>query len=102
AGQPLNNATVHLSRVAGYRRDVRHISTDEQGHFRVTDLRRGVYRLLLDVPGYVMPDEMQGQTVRTGDTVNLTLIKGGVITGTVPSHASEPTTGRTVQAVRSA
>src|SRR5438128_12575307 len=45
AGQPLNNATVHLSRVAGYRRDVRHISTDEQGHFRVTDLRRGVYRL---------------------------------------------------------
>jgi hypothetical protein len=100
AGQPLNNATVHILRVSGFRRDVRHLSTDEQGRFQAADLRRGVYRLSLDAPGYVLADEAGWQTVRAGDTVNLTLVKGGVITGTVMSHDNEPMTGCTVQAIR--
>jgi hypothetical protein len=100
AGQPLNNARVHIIRVSDFRRDVRHINTDEQGRFQAADPRRGVYRLAPDAPGYVLPDEAGWQMVRTGDTVNLTLVKGGVITGTVMSQANEPMTGCTVQAIR--
>ena len=101
AGQPLVNMMIHLARAADSQRDSRNVSTDEEGRFRVTDLRRGVYRIFPSVPGYVMPEEEASQqTVRTGDTVNLTLIKGGVITGSVMSHTNEPMTGGMVQVVR--
>jgi hypothetical protein len=101
AGQPLVNAGIYVSRVADFQRDSRHTGTDEQGRFRIGNLRRGLYRVLPNAPGYVLPEEdTQRLLVRTGDTINLTLAKGGVITGNVMNFTNEPMTGCTVQAFR--
>lgn len=101
AGQPIVNATVYVSNAAYLRRESRHASTDEQGLFRVADLTRGVYYVTPNVPGYVPPDEEPWRRLyRPGDTANFTLMKGGVITGTVMTTAGDAMTGCTVQAIR--
>ncbi|MEN3331758.1 MAG: hypothetical protein V7641_1123 [Blastocatellia bacterium] len=100
AGQPIANAVVYVGSAASLRRESHNTSTDEQGRFRVADLPRGLYYVSPNVPGYVRPDEeTRPRLYRAGDTVNLTMAKGGVITGTVLNHANEPMTGCTVQAM---
>src|SRR5689334_19820431 len=100
-GQPLVNAVVYVGTVASAGREAHNASTDEQGRFRVTDLTRGVYFVSPNAPGYVMLDEERWRrTYRTGDTVNFTVTKGAVITGTVMSLTNEPMTGCSVQAIR--
>jgi Carboxypeptidase regulatory-like domain len=101
AGQPIPHAVIFVTTTTFRGRESRNTSTDEQGRFRVTDLARGVYFVSPNVPGYVLAEETAApQAYRAGDTVSLTMAKGGAITGIVMSATNEPMTGCTVQAVR--
>src|SRR5437773_4646034 len=62
--------------------------TNQDGAYKVTDVPPGTYEVSLSVPAYVVSDAAQGMTVviTAGETVNgidLTLVRGGVITGRV-------------------
>lgn len=101
AGQPIVNAVVYVGSVASSRRDSHNTSTDEQGRFRVADLTRGVYFVSPNAPGYVVVNEERGERwYRAGDTANVRMTKGAVITGTVMNANNEPMTGCSVQAIR--
>lgn len=101
AGQPIVNAVVYVGSMASYGRESHNTSTDEQGRFRVADLTRSVYFVSPNAPGYVTLNEERGERwYRAGDTANVRMTKGAVITGTVMNANNEPMTGCSVQAIR--
>jgi hypothetical protein len=81
-------------------------SSDADGKFRVTDLEPGLYGVNVFMPGYVSSLESQpymGDEItyyRPGDNVSITLVKGGVITGTVRDADGEPVIALPVRALR--
>ena len=79
-------------------------TTDAEGRFRVSGLESGLYVANATLPGFTMPEmptsESEMNYYRTGDSVNLTLVKGGVITGTVRDANGEPVVAVSVRAVR--
>lgn len=105
-GQPLASTTVYISRafVPGLGQQ-QSVSTDEDGKFQVANLSQGLYSISAFAPGLVsQPDTMTGtgepRYYRVGDTVNLTLVKGGVITGTVRDANGEPLVAIPVKLIR--
>lgn len=99
-GQPHPNTSVYLystNRSAGLDRS---LSTDDEGRFRADDLGAGSYAIQVDAPGYVLSSDTDARRrYRVGDSATLTLIKGGVITGTVTRASGEPVVGIAVQAI---
>lgn len=97
-GQPLSNAIVY-ARAAGANGGQRSLTTvtDREGSFKFDDLERASYFVSASLPAYTTPlrdlTAEQPATYRPGDSVTLTLIKGGVITGTVTNVAGEPLVG---------
>ncbi|HEY9232769.1 MAG TPA: carboxypeptidase-like regulatory domain-containing protein, partial [Blastocatellia bacterium] len=83
---------------------IRPTSSDEQGHFTLDNLPPGAYLLYADLAGYVaVPDDNEGREqkyYRPGDTANIRMVKGGVITGTVTTMTGEPIINIKVNAVR--
>jgi protocatechuate 3,4-dioxygenase beta subunit len=79
--------------------------TNPDGVFRATSLTPALYQVAASAPGYVSnlegTDNLDGnqQNYRIGDTVNITMYKGGVITGRVIDADGEPIIGVAVQAV---
>jgi len=73
------------------------VITDEDGKFKFTDLKRGVYAFNVSgSKGYVKESEAEAQEqrrYRIGDNVTITLIRGGVITGRVATADGEPMIG---------
>ena len=67
---------------------------DSSGNFKFTGLQPGLYGVNVSVPGLVIaPNPASSEPrrfYRPGDTVNFTLIKGGVITGRVTNAANSP------------
>jgi hypothetical protein len=104
-GRPLSDAVVYLSRVysrvAGAPLTA---TTDSEGRFQITGLDSGLFTISATLPGYTVPDmtSSSGETnyYRLGDNANLTLVKGGVITGTVRDSNNEPVVAVAVRAVR--
>jgi len=89
SGQPVSGASVSLNAIGARARQ--RTSTDDEGHFRVQGLDGGIYRISLTAPGYVMQLPItSAPTFRPGDSAELTLIKGGVITGNITNMAGEP------------
>jgi Carboxypeptidase regulatory-like domain len=78
--------------------------TDRDGTFRVTDLEPNLsYYVNASLPAYTRPRPEPGapptpQTYKVGDSVTLTLIKGGVITGKVTNATGDPLVGIRVRA----
>jgi len=90
-GQPLPRVGVKATPINAPRRGVRVTGTDEQGRFKVEGLSPGAYSLSVAVPGYVqLPFEPGRKHYRIGESVTVTMAKGGVITGTVTNFAGEP------------
>jgi hypothetical protein len=80
-------------------------STDTEGRFRVAGLSPGVYFLQAALAGYALPqagliDGSETIYYRPGDSANITLMKGGVITGTVKDANGEPVVAIAVRALR--
>lgn len=99
--QPLANANVYLFAV-GAPGSEQSVFTDRQGAFQFKGLDRSAYRVSVSAPSYIYPprDPANSQlpTYRPGDSVTLTLMKGGVVTGTVTNSAGEPVVAIAVRA----
>jgi hypothetical protein len=101
SGQPLANAAVSI-RAFGSMGEGRGTTTDRDGTFQVGGLDPVAYLISASIPAYTPlprdPDSTQATYNRVGDSVNLVLIKGGVITGTVTTSTGEPVVGVVVRA----
>lgn len=101
-GQPLAHVGVNVFSAGATNANRRSAGTDEEGKFEVDDLPPGAYSVNAYVAGYVAapvnPNERR--TYRIGETVTLTMIKGGVITGQVKSATGDSLVGVPVRALR--
>jgi len=88
-GQPLSGASISVNPIGG--RGGQRTTTDGEGHFRVQGLDGGIYRISAGAPGYVTQQaDTAAPAFRPGDNAEITLIKGGVISGNVTNIAGEP------------
>jgi protocatechuate 3,4-dioxygenase beta subunit len=107
AGMP--NVTVVISRAPAGRREASprgntEVVTDKDGNFRGASLSPGLYAV--DAPRvkeYVMrpltaAESGERRYYRVGDSVTITLMKGGVITGRVTNPDGQPMVGAEVSA----
>lgn len=104
-GRPLADTLVYLNKVfMRVQGTPLTATTDAEGRFRVTGLEPGLYAANPMLPGYTPPDMANdGSEVnyyRIGDSINLTLVKGGVVTGTVRDANGEPVIAVPVRALR--
>lgn len=104
-GRPLADAVVYLTKA--YARSAgppRALTTDSEGRFRSSNLESGLYMVNAMLPGFTLPeiptDANEFKYYRPGDFVNLTLAKGGVITGTVRDANGEAVVAVSVRATR--
>lgn len=82
----------------------RSTTVDSNGSFKFDGLDAGVYSVSAYLPGYVLPPPTSPEESRryyhTGDSVTLTMVKGGVITGTVMTATNGPVVAAAVRAIR--
>lgn len=95
SGEPLADAFVSLRGYAS--REAYSAITDRDGNFRFSGLSPVVYLASAGSPSYTAaprdPDSTQSTSYRIGDVINLVMIKGGVITGTVTNATGDPVVG---------
>jgi carboxypeptidase family protein len=102
-GQPVPGATVFIVAIGST--NGQRTGTDNEGNFSAEGLDAGAYRVSVNSPGYVsegsptVPNNPPTY-YRPGDSVTFTLIKGGVISGTVTNGDGEPVVNATVRAWR--
>ena len=97
------NTTVYASTL-GAAIPPKSAAVNSDGAFRIENLEVGVYRVWAAAPGFVVdsqriPTESRG-LYHTGDSVTLTLRKGGVITGRVLKSNNAPVVSAPVRAFR--
>lgn len=100
SGQPLAGASLFVRAINSVANS-RTTTSDIDGNFRVIGLEPALYIITCFAPAYAasIPSETGTPTYyRIGDTVNLQLIRGGVITGTVTNAMGEPVIGVRVRA----
>jgi hypothetical protein len=104
-GQPLTNATVMVQSLT-QTPVPRPARVDSEGRFVLEELAPAAYLVVASAPGYIdqslsrgTPSEWPRHLI--GSNVTITMIKGGVITGTVTNAKGEPLTGVPVRAMPS-
>jgi hypothetical protein len=99
-GQAVINASIT---VTGLNATIaaRFVATNDNGDFEAKGLDAGVYRVRVAAPGYVpvLSNSDQETYYRVGDSVLLTMAKGGVFTGKVLGTNDEPVVGVRVRAM---
>lgn len=102
-GEPVSGASVYLSSI-GATSQGRSTMVDAAGSFKLDGLEAGAYSLFANAPGFVpeVPTSTNDQRrfYHVGDSVTFTLIKGGVITGTVTTSTNTPVINASVRAFR--
>src|ERR1051325_1449123 len=102
SGQPVAHATIFVTGSAGPSQQ-RTTVTDDAGNFQVSGLDASLYFVRASAPTYLSapidPEDGLFPTYRIGDSVNINLIKGGVITGTVTSATGQPLVQAWVRAI---
>jgi protocatechuate 3,4-dioxygenase beta subunit len=109
-GKPAANITVALS-PADFTPDRNRIAaratTDAEGRYKITNVAAGRYRLLALAPLYTSPEDRgsspfnSGKMVTVGasetvENIDVSLVRGGVITGRVMSPEGKPVIGERV------
>ena len=74
--------------------------SDAEGKFELVGLSPGAYTMTANSPGYVLSESDSSPFHRPGETVTLTLVKGGVITGKVTNSSGEPLVGAAVRTIK--
>lgn len=103
-GRPFPEVQVYL--FASYSSmSPRAATTDTSGRFQFQNLPAGLYNVRASSPSYVeLPDESRGPLepgfLKPGDSVQVTLVRGGVITGTILNAQGEPLVAANVRAIR--
>ena len=91
-GQPIPHATIYVTAQRALPQP-RITTTDDVGNFQVSGLDALVYSVGAVAPSYITPPREPDSPppyYRIGDSVTLSLLKGGVISGTVASPTGEP------------
>jgi hypothetical protein len=78
----------------------RPVSSDADGKFELAGLQPGAYTILANSAGYVLSEADAQPFYRPGETVTLTLVKGGVITGRVTNTSGDSLVGASVRAMK--
>lgn len=103
SGRPLHNVRVIIRRLGSIQVENTATTTDREGKFKMSGLEPVNYRVSAFLEGYApvdrVLDDPRADIYRVGDSVTLTLTKGGVITGTVTSQTGEPVVGVNVRAL---
>ena len=99
-GRPVPNATVIVRGSSPFAQP-RLTATDNEGNFQVNDLPAELYIVSASAPGYVTPPRDDGPMAftRIGESLDLSMVKGGVITGSVTSPTGEPAVQIAVRAI---
>jgi hypothetical protein len=80
----------------------RSTTTDAEGIFTVNNLEPGLYAVSANAPAYTsVPSDLSDPTTyhRIGDSVDVRLVRGGIITGTVTNSLGEPVVAVRVRAI---
>lgn len=101
-GQPVMNANVMVQSLSG-NPVAKPARPDADGKFVFEDLPPGSYILIGMAPGYIDQSMALGSPLEwprhlIGSSVNVSLVKGGVITGTITDTKGEPLVGVPVRA----
>ena len=103
-GQPVRHATINISSVGGGGRRAGRLTvvSDEDGNFQAEGLDSVPYVITATAPGYVLAPNKRRETNYSfaGQTVTVTMIRGGVITGKVTSATGQPIIRIAVRASR--
>ena len=94
---PVNIASNVQAMVTSFFRPV---SSDADGQFQLTGLSPGAYTIAASALGYVLSDSGPLPFHRPGDSITLTLVRGGVITGKVTNTSGDPVVGAVVRAIK--
>src|SRR5689334_22303636 len=89
SGQPLAGASLFV-RPVNPLATPRNTTTDADGTFRLSGLEPALYTIIATAPAYATDATNSPTYYRLGDSVNLELVRGGVITGTVTNSAGDP------------
>ena len=77
--------------------------TDKDGRFKIGALPNASYTVSASSPGYFASEESANLGVKVyglGESVNIVLVKGGVITGTITSATATPLAAINVRAIK--
>ena len=96
-GRPLTNATV-MAQGVSTTPSVKMKTSDAEGAFVLEDLAAGLYFVTANAPGYideamVIADPTELPRHLIGSRLKITMIKGGVVTGTVTDSKGQPVVG---------
>ncbi|HKC63932.1 MAG TPA: carboxypeptidase-like regulatory domain-containing protein [Pyrinomonadaceae bacterium] len=100
--QPVTNATVYVSRMNSSS-PPRPVPTDSDGHFKFAGLEPGIFSVTASAPSYILPphdpNPVAQNYYRIGDSVTITMVKGGVINGRVTDAEDKPVVAVRVRAL---
>lgn len=109
-GKPVANVAVALTPAdftSDRNRTAGRATTDDEGHYKLTNVAAGRYRLQALAPLYASPEDRDNSPFNSGkmvtvgagenvENIDITLVRGGVVTGRVTNPEGKPVIGERV------
>lgn len=101
-GQPMEGASVSVGAIGNKSLSGWHqVTADDEGNFVIENLPPTAYTVQAGSTAFVLPVvSTENKYYHLGDTVNFTLVKGGVITGQVTNAQGEPVIAAPIGIIR--